>query len=286
MENIEKRIDELNRECSALKEKLDKLNSEAMKWAEKRNAIHERIKKLRIEDGELKGKRDAINEKVRELKGLRDTARNVRKEKRVKILRLREELRALAKNKPPRSMHEIQEKIESLEWKIQTTPLAFKEEKALIDQVRPLEAQLLVYKQMQKLRDAIFKSQQESETLEAEAKLYHEKLSELAEQSQAFHEMRIKALNQIRPIKLDADVAHQKYVWTKEQAQDLRQKYVELSHQIESLEQKLRQAEEEKRAERQTELLKELEDRAKEKLKRGEKLTLEEFKILTEKGIL
>jgi len=286
LENIEKRVDELNRERSALKGKLDKLNSEAMKWAEKRDTIHERIKKLRIEDGELKGKRDALNEKVRELKGLRNTARNARKEKHVKILTLREELRALAKNKPPRSMHEVEEEIESLEWKIQTTPLAFREEKALIDQVRPLEAQLLVYKRMQKLKDNIFKLKRESEELEVEAELYHEKLSELAEQSQAFHEMRIKALNQIRAIKVEADVAHQKYVWTKEQAQDLRQKYVELSRQIESLEQKLRQAEEEKRAERQTELLKELEDRAREKLKRGEKLTLEEFKILTEKGII
>jgi len=284
LENIQERIDELNRERSALKEKLDKLNSEARKWAEKRNAIHERIKKLRIEDIELKGKRDTLNEKVRELKGLRDTARNARKEKRVEILGLREELRANAKNKPPRSMHEIEKEIESLEWKIQTTPLAFKEEKALIDQIKPLEAQLLVYKQMQKLKDNIIKLSQESEALETEAKLHHEKLSELAEQSQAFHEMRIKALNQIRTIKVEADVAHQKYVWTKEQ--DLRQKYVELSRQIEALEHKLRQAEEEKRAERQTELLKELEDRAKEKLKRGEKLTLEEFKILAEKGIL
>jgi len=286
MENMEERIDELNRERSALKEKIDKLNSEARKWAEKRNAIHERIKNLRMEDGELKEKRDALNEKVRELKGLRDTARNARKEKRVKILSLREELRALAKNKPPRSMHEIQEEIESLEWKIQTTPLAFKEEKTLIDQVKPLEAQLLVYKRMQKLKDNVLTLKQESEALESEAKLYHEKLSELAEQSQAFHEMRIKALNQIRTVKVDADVAHQKYVWTKEQAQDLRRKHVDLSRQIEALEHKLRQAEEEKRAERQTELLKELEDRAKEKLKRGEKLTLEEFKILAEKGIL
>jgi uncharacterized coiled-coil DUF342 family protein len=286
MEKIEEKIDDLNRERSALKEKLDKLNSEARNWAEKRDAIHERIKKLRTEDGDLKGKRDALNEKVRELKGLRDTARNARKEKRVKILGLREELRANAKNKPPRSIREIQEKIESLEWKIQTTPLAFREEKALIDQVKPLGAQLLVYKRIQKLKDDIFMLQKESEALESEAKLCHEKLSELAEQSQAFHIMRIKALNQIRALKVEADIAHQKYVWIKEQAQDLRQKYLELSRQIESLEQKLRQAEEEKRAERQTELLKELEDKAREKLKHGEKLTLEEFKVLAEKGVL
>jgi phosphoserine phosphatase len=183
-------------------------------------------------------------------------------------------------------MHEIEEEIESLEWKIQTTPLAFKEEKALINQIRPLEAQLLGYKQMQKLKDDIFTLQKESGALEAEAKLHHEKLSELAEQSQAFHEKRIKALDQIRTIKVEADVAHQKYVWMKEQVQEISQKYVELSRQIESLEQKLRQAEGEKKAERQTELLKDLEDRAREKLKRGEKLTLEEFKILAEKGIL
>jgi len=72
----------------------------------------------------------------------------------------------------------------------------------------------------------------------------------------------------------------------KQQAQNLHQKCVELSDQIKTFKQNLRQAEEKEQTKRQRELRKELEEKAVEKLKRGEKLTWEEFKILAKKGKL
>ncbi|MDH5636311.1 MAG: hypothetical protein OEY47_06580, partial [Candidatus Bathyarchaeota archaeon] len=57
----------------------------------------------------------------------------------------------------------------------------------------------------------------------------------------------------------------------------------ELLDKIKTFEKELQEAEEKKQAKRQRELCKELEERALEKLKRGEKLTWEEFKILAEK---
>jgi len=286
LESLEQRITELNRELAALKEKLDKLNLEARKWAEKRNAIHERIKKLQKEASDLKGKRDEINEMVRKLKGLREKAREERKERHAQILSLKKELRTVMKRRPLKDMLEIQREIETLEWKIQTTPLALNEEKSLVEQVRPLEAQLLVHKQVQRLKENIIKLQTEQEALETKAKLHHEKISELAEQSQKFHEARLGVLKRIGDFKIEVDIAHHKYVWTKQQSNDLRKEYLKILHQIEALKQKLRQAEEKKQAERQIELRKALEERALEKLRRGEKLTLEEFKVLSEKGIL
>ena len=56
-----------------------------------------------------------------------------------------------------------------------------------------------------------------------------------------------------------------------------------LKQKIKIFEKELREAEEKKQAKRQRELRKELEKRAIEKAKRGEKLTWEEFKILAEK---
>lgn len=286
MEPIEQKITELNRELAALKEKLDKLNFEARKWAEKRNSIHERINKLQKEASDLKDKRDEINEMVRKLKGFREKAREERKERRVQILSLKKELRTLMRKRPLKDMHEIQREIETLEWKIQTTPLALNEEKSLVDQVRPLEVQLLIHKQIQELRENIAKLQKEREALETKAKLHHEKLSELAEKSQKFHKTRLEVLKKMGNLKVEADITHQKYVWTKQQAKDLRKKYAKVLDQIEALKQELRKAEEKKQAERQIELRKALEERALEKLRRGEKLTLEEFKVLSEKGIV
>lgn len=285
-ELLKQRIAELNRELATLNEDHDRLSLEAKKWAERRDSIHGQVKSLRTEAADLKEKRDKLNARVQELKTLREQAKTELRERNAQILELKAKLGVLMEKKPPKSMHEIQKEIESLEWRIQTTHLTLEEEKSLIDRVRPLEAQLLVHNQILKLKDALVKLKTEREALGFKAKLYHERLSELAEQSQAFHETMLEILNRIHAFQAEADTAHQKYVQTKQQAQDFRQKHVNLSHQIKILKQKLHQAEEERQAKRRLEIRKELEEKALEKLSRGGKLTWEEFKILAEQGIL
>jgi len=282
-ESLEQRIGKLNQELASLKEERNKLNLEAKKWAEKRNAIHEQIKSLRTKAADLKGKRDNLNEKVQEFKSLRDQAKTKRKEKHAQILKLKEKVRSLTERKPSQSMHGIQREIEKLEWKIQTTSLPVKEEETLINQVRQLEAQLVVHKQIEKSKEELMELRAEEKALETEAKTYHEKLSELAEQSQKFHEEMLENLNKALGLKAEADSTHQKYVEIKQQAQNLHQKCVELLDKIKTFEKDLQEAEDKRQAKRRRELRKELEERALEKLKRGEKLTWEEFKILAEK---
>ena len=282
-ESLEQRIEELNRKLTSLKEKRGKLNLEARGWAEKRNSLHEQIKALRAEVADLKVKRDALNERVKELKNLRDQARVERRDKRTQILKLKEKLKRLTEKKPLRNMRDVESEIERLEWKIQTTSFPVHEEKLLIDQVRVLETQLSIHRQIQNLNTTFFELQTEEKALETRANLHHEKLSELAEQSQSFHEQMAKLLDKIDALRAKADATHQKYVEIKQQAQTDRQEQTELLCQSKSLKQELRDVEEKKQAKRQRELRKDLVEKASEKLKRGEKLSWEEFKILAEK---
>ena len=286
LESLKQRIEGLSRELSPLKEERGNLTLEARRWAEKRNSIHEQIKGLRMETADLRRKRNALNERVRELKDLREQARAERKEKRAQVSKLREKMGNLMKKKPIQNMHDIEEEIKSLEWKIQTTPLTLKEDKRLVERVRSLETQLLIHKQIQKFTDSLIELQAEGEVLEIKAKYYHEELSELAEQSREFHERMIEALKQAHALQIEADNAHQKYIETKEKAQVHHQKYTELMHQIRSLKQEIRKSEEERQAKRQLEISKQLEEKALEKLRRGEKLTWEEFRVLAERGIV
>ncbi|MGQ9461118.1 MAG: coiled-coil protein [Candidatus Bathyarchaeaceae archaeon] len=285
-ESLKERIEDLDHELTILKEERDKLNSEAQKWAEKRNSIHEQIKKLRMEVDALKEKREAINEKVREFKSLREYAKEKQRETHAQILKLKENMKSLMEKAPQLDTRNIQREIEDLEWKIQTTSLTVKEEKPLIDQVRHLEKQLLIQKQIEKSKEKLMELGTEKKARETEAKTYHEKLSELAKQSQKIHEEMLKTLNKARILKVEADNAHQKYVEIKKQARSLHDKCVELLGQIKTFRQEIREKEEKEQAKRGRELRKELEERALEKLKRGEKLTWEEFKILAEKGII
>jgi uncharacterized coiled-coil DUF342 family protein len=284
--SLQKRIDELNQQLASLKEKTAKLKLEAKKWIEKRNSLNTKIKRLREEATNLKERRDALNEKVKELKELREHATSERKEKKAQILELKKKLKVLLRTKPSRSMQNIQKEIEGLEWKIQTTPFSVKEEKPLIDQVKVLESQLSVHRQIQQLEENIVEMQTKEKALATRAQLLHEKLSELAQQSQKLHEEMLESLNKSRSIKLDADDAHQKFLQIKKRAQNPHEKCMELLHQIRSLQLKLRQKEEKKKAQRQVELREEMETKALKKFKQGEKLTWEEFKLLAERGKL
>lgn len=285
-ETIRKRIEELNSELSQLREERDKQNLEARKWAEKRDALHEEIKKLRKEIGGLKEKRDGLNEKVQELKSLREKAKLKRKEKYAQIMKIKEKIEVLKKKKPSRSTQDIKKEIENLEWKIQTTAYTLKEEKLLTDQVSVLEAQLLIHEQMQELEKTLLELQAEDKALQTKAKTHHERLSQFAEQSQNFHQQMLETSKRAQSLQVEADGAHQKYLENKQQARDLNQKCKQLLDNIKTMRKEIHEVEEKKRVKRETELRKELEEKALEKLKRGQKLTWEEFKVLSEKGMI
>jgi uncharacterized coiled-coil DUF342 family protein len=282
-ESLEKIIGKLNQELASVREERDRLNLEAKEWAKKRDFIHDQIKKLRTEAGRLKEERDILNKKVHELKSLREQAKLKREEKRAQLLKLKGNIEGLVERKPSRRMSNIQKELEKIEWKIQTTSLQLKEEELLIDQVRQLEAQLSVYKRIGKSKEKLMVLRTEENALDTEVRTCHEKMSELAEQSQEFHEEMLENLNEARNLEPEADSAHQKYLEIKQQAQNLHQKYVELLDKVKASEKERQEAEEEKQAKYQHELLNQLEERAIKKLKRGEKLTWEEFKILAEK---
>ncbi len=283
-ESIRKKIEELSLELAPIKTERDKLNSEAKSWAKKRNSVHDQIRKLRTEANGIREKRDALNQKVKELKNLREQAKAKRKEKHNQILELREKMRTLLEKKPSQNLRAIQKDIESLEWKIQTTPFPVKQEEEIISEVRRLEIQRSILKQLQELKNTLIELQTEEKALATEAKSHHDKLSELAEQSQKLHEQRLEILNQIPNLKVEADNAHQKYVETSQKADGLHQRYIELLQKINDARQKQRRVEEAKQAKRQKQLLEEARKRALEKMKRGEKLTWEEFKLLAEQG--
>lgn len=280
------KIEDLSRELSIIKEERDMLNLEVRESLKKRNSIHHQIRGLRAEATVLREKRDALNERVQELKRLREQAKMQSKKIHDQILKLEEKVENSMEKRLPHNISEIERKIESLDWKIQTTPLTLEEERPLVNQVRLLEAQLSIHKQIEVLDKHLVELKAEKEALEVKAKHYHEELSEFAEQSQKFHKKMVEVLKKVDSFRVEANRLHQKYLETKQQAQELHQRHAEISHQVSSLKQALHREEEEKQAQRQLELRKEMKEKALKKMKRGEKLSWEEFKILAEQGVV
>jgi uncharacterized coiled-coil DUF342 family protein len=178
----------------------------------------------------------------------------------------------------------LEKEIQNLEWKIQTTSIPIKEEKIIIDRVRFLEKQRVVYKRLQELTDKRLELQTEAKALETQAKLSHEKLSQLAEQSQKFHEQLIEATKNVKTRIQNADQAHRKHLEVRQKANQVHEKYIEIQRQIKALKEEQAKIEKEHYTKREQQLREEATKKAQEKMKRGEKLTWDEFKLLTEKG--
>jgi len=278
----EKRIEELNRELYEIDAEQDRLKAEAIEWERKRDSIHKKIGELRLEVKGLKDKRDALNEEVKRLKSLRNEAKGRYREKILRIQDLRQRLREIKAKRPSRSAQDLEMEIKEIDWRIQTNPLPLDEEKRLVEQVRSLESQLKIQMEIKSLGDEIAGLKNDMKSLEAEISTHHEKVLNIAKQSQEAHLSVIEKLDKIRDLKAEADEMHKKYLESREKVRELHSRYKEILDQVRSLKKVIREKEEKEKAKRLSELRKKVEKEALDKLRRGEKLTFEEFKVLAE----
>jgi uncharacterized coiled-coil DUF342 family protein len=275
-------VEESTQQLQRLKQERDELNNQARTWVEKRNSLHQEIKTLQAEAKNLREKRDEINLQVQILKAAREKAKTQAKQKREEIAKLREKVRTLAPKKPKVRQADLEREIENLEWKIQTSSLPVKEEKALVDRVQDLETQGVVYKQMDQLNDKLLQLQTETMALQNEAKLKHQQLTTLADQSQQLHTKLTEVFDKIKNLRQSADEAHQKYLEHRQKADETHQRVVELQQKTRTMKQEREQKEKQQYELRGLALKEEAAKKAKEKMNRGEKLTWQEFQLLTE----
>jgi uncharacterized coiled-coil DUF342 family protein len=278
------KITELDHELAPLKEQRDKLGREALQWLEKRGKVREQIKELRTEISKLKQQRDETNQKVRDLKIIRDQLVSERKEKLAKVVEFKRKL-ASFKQIPPKTVQNIQNEIETLDWKIQTSSLTIPQEKRIIEQISELEKQLAAFKQTQSMWTEIKTMQHQLRNMRTQEKETHRQIAQLAEESRQIHQTMSEKGANIPKLKADAEEAHEKFIENRREAQKVHLQCVPIMAQIRALLLQTKTEEQKKKARRQTELMQELERKALEKMKRGEKLTWDEFKILAEKGL-
>jgi len=277
------KIEELQEKLSVLKEQRNRLNIEARKWVLKRNKLNEQVKKLRTEISELKSERDELNTEVRELKQLRGKTKTEIHGTIEEIKKLNQQIKALANKKPSRSLQTLQKKLDEIEWEIQTTPLSLQEEKELVNQVRKLEIQLNIHKKLEMRHQKMLELQTELKTIEAKNKSYHKKIIETAQKCQEIHNKMLEKINEVRELKTEADNMHQSFLITRQKTKPIQEGIMTILSQIKLLRQEIRKEEEKERKKSEDALKRKIRKEAKEKLKQGEKITWEEFKILTEK---
>lgn len=273
----------LQRELLALEEQRNKLNTEARKWAEKRNKLNEKIKNLRTEIHEVRSARDKLNMKVAELKQLRENTKIEIYKAIEQIRQLNQQIKALAKKKPSNSLQTLQDRLDAMEWKIQTTPLSLQEEKELVEQVGKLETQINVHKKLQIAHQERLELQTKLKTNETRNKSYHEELTENAQKSREVHAEMLEKINKLRELEMEAENMHQSFLKTRQKIKPIQREIAGIISQLELSKEEIRKEEDKEKRKSEESLRQKIQKSAREKLKRGEKITWQEFQILTEK---
>jgi uncharacterized coiled-coil DUF342 family protein len=278
-------LTELNEKLSALQVQENTLESEAREFAEKRDELNGQMRSLRDGILGLRSQRDELNTKVKELKQRRDEMRAEIHENVEEIKKLVEEHRVLAKRRPSESHEILQKEIESIDWTIQTTSLTLQEDKALVERVKHLETELSIHRKLEQLAKRIAQLRTEARTMKAETEQFHRQLTENAQKSQETHRKMLENIEESKTLKTEADKMHQQFLQSKERMRPLREEMKVVTNRIRQLKGEMQEETEKERKKNENILRETLETKAREKLKRGEKLTWEEFQLLAEKGI-
>lgn len=282
----QQKIEELTQKLSELKARQEKFNAEARNLAEKRNKLNEQFKKMHAEILESKNQRDKLNEAVKELKQQREKAKTDLHAKIEEIKELNVKIKASTEKKPSKSFKVLQEEIASIEWKIQTTSIDLKDEKELVEQVKQLETQLNIHKKINQLKQKFLESRAEAKALEASIRHFHEEMTANAQKSQQIHVQMLGKIEESKKLKMEADSLHILFLQTKEKEKPIQEEFLEISNQIKMLKDEIRKEEDKEKKKNESVIREGLEKQAMEKLKRGEKLTWEEFQLLAEKGMI
>ncbi|OIO26826.1 hypothetical protein COX86_00920 [Candidatus Micrarchaeota archaeon CG_4_10_14_0_2_um_filter_60_11] len=279
---------ELEHKAEESKKKRDLTNAEVQEIA---RTNHERINLLKqtlaISNDE-KRKRDDENAKVKELKEKHAAAESEVYKIKDGLDAKKLKLRGLV-GEGGIPFERLQRQIDELEWVQQTEAVTAKHEKALAKQIKELRKQLpssaeakQIYAEVAELRDKLTKANKEARDYRKEMEIHarqsdvhHHKRIETLEKAKAMQEKITTALGVLDNKRDEADGAHKDFTEARDEARktDDAERFKER---------------EESRA-KERDIKRRVELKAKDildKFRAGEKLSMEEFLILKESGLM
>ncbi len=296
-ESEEMNLDEKKEHLNSLRqrrrgqiERLHELNNKRNELRSIRDKKNQESKALFDEAKTSREKRDQINEEVQVRKQMRDILR----EDADKIGKRLVELGSHMKNVSVPKNRRVGDKIRRLERQLETTPFLTKEmEKQTLLQLEELSSEFERIEQFKDLRSEFRDIQNKLRTMQTEIKTYHTSVTTLAQESQIHQEKMLNATKEAKKIKEEADGAHAEIIALSSSINDIRKELDGLTQEVKKLSSEFGQELQAVRRARKMEAKKvrdrQLDSRAEEILVRykdGAKLTLDEFKVLMERGLI
>jgi len=276
-------LDELRARNAAKKSEISTLRRQIDDTAERRDQLNADVKQLSGEVKSLKSKRDSLNARVKELKVKRDELRAQAAEKRKTLSKLLEQTRQMSEQLQGNAS-ELSHQIKSLEWYIQTNPLAPKTERGIIAKIGALEANLAKHKGLKNVKDKLLQLRIEVGALRIKAQATHEELTKIAEESEKMHKAMQDLSKTLVEKKKEADTRHTEFLQQNQVRREVVDKFRENLERIEQIRTKIGMAKESPRVKGE-QVKSKYKEAATEKMRTGGKLSFEEFQALMEDSV-
>lgn len=283
---VQKPVDDLYRELDDLQQKNAEKKTEIRRLRERsdqivreRDSLNSEVKRISETVRRLKAERDSLNAKVRELKQKRDELQATAAKKRETLTKLLQQTRESSEQLQG-NMSELSRQIKSLEWYIQTNPLAAKTEREIVAKIGALEANLAKHRGLRNLRDKLLQLKIEVGALRRQAQAVHQELTSRAEESEKTHIAMQQQVRILAEKKNEADAKHALYL----DQNNLRHEAVvalkQNSARIDQIRAQIGQVKVSSKVDKAEKLKLKYKEAANEKLRTGRKLSLDEFRAL------
>lgn len=280
MSDDEDRLEEV---ASSLFDKRDELNRQAERWKRERDQLNESVKDLQGKALGEKEERDKINEKVAEIKKRVEGLRVDLAEKRGSAEGLDEELEEGRRRL--RSRRRLEEELREIEWELSTTPtLEIKDrEEELTERARELRLELEEHTKLDAKDDRYLHSLADSKAVEVGIREGLDEMRALHEVSQEHHEKMLALYRKADEERKRSDEAHKRFVECLNEIKEVNGELDTVMAELRKQRKELKDTDRRMAMRRSTylqEKQKELAAEARRKLEAGEKLTLEEMKLV------
>src|SRR5208283_3743261 len=282
LDNLYRELDDLKTKNAARKADIANLRKRIDESADERDGLNAEVKKLSDEVKKLKSQRDALNGRVKQLKMKRDELRTQAAEKRESLTKLLDQTHLMSEQIKG-SVSELYRQINSLEWYIQTNPLAPKTERNIIAKISILEHDLAKHKGLRNVKDKLVQLRVEVGALRIQAQATHAELMKIAEESEKVHKSMYELAKKLIERKKEADAKHARFLDLNQERREAVSKLRESLERIDQLRTKIGETKESQSPRLKGEKVKsQYKEAATEKMRTGGKLSFEEFQALME----
>ena len=291
-EDLVVKLGKLEEEINILKKQRNEFNQLTKEALTKRNELNKQINEVLTKAKEFTTKRDELNAQVKQLKVKRKELQDKVQENKRMLDEVVEKDQTLNKEnirRKRRNMRNLNEKIHNIEWKLQTSVLTPEQEKEMIQLLEKLSDQLNTIAGEVHITSQQTQMWKEISTTQREINVLHIQIIDAAKESQIYHNLMNQNYQQINNLRKQANDHHKEFLKYKKQSDSYHRDFLSKVTEKNDLKDELKEVKQKIRAEIQERKKANLEENTQiafEKYEKGENLSLEEFRLLVEKGMI